>query len=84
MEGLEKLLKATNALGLDGEDAMDFIREERRLEREKQRKRSSQPRKRSSKPRDTVEREEMRHREQLEAEENQLKFEADEKTAASV
>ena len=34
MEGLEKFLEAAKAMGLEGKDVMDFIREERRLERE--------------------------------------------------
>ena len=32
MEGLEKLLEADQALGAEGKDAMDFIREKRQLE----------------------------------------------------
>ena len=54
-------------MSLEGKDAMDFIREERRLEREAKEE-ELQAKK------DTVEREEKRHREQLESEENQLKF----------
>ena len=82
MEGLEKLLKATNALGLEDKDAMDFIREERRLEREAKIEEPELKKEERQAKNDTEEREEKRRREQLEAEEKQRKFEADEKKAS--
>ena len=72
MESLEKFIEAAKAMGLEGKDVMDFIREERRLEREAKREELEAKK-------EAEEREEKRRIEERQHEENQRKFEADER-----
>ena len=86
MACLEKLLEAAKALGLEGKDAMDFIREERRLEREAKKeeleakkeaeeKEEKRRREELEAKKEAEEREEKRRKEQFEAEERQRQHE---------